>query len=316
VAAVIDIGSNSVLLLTVAVDAAGRARALDEACVTTRLGAGLRPGGALDASARARTVRTVADFAQRARATGARPVWAFGTAAVREAKDGAAFVEELATASRIEVAILAGEDEARLAFDAVAHGLGGGQGALLVADVGGRTTELTLGTAGAVAAAVSLPLGALALTEAHLRADPPAPEALARMVAEVDAVLRASDLLGRARGTSLAACGGTATALAALDLGLGTYAPARVHGHRLDATGLATRRAALAAMPLAARAGLPGLDAGRAAILPAGAVILERLVAVAGIAGLRVSDHGVRHAYLRARLAEQGVRADLGTLWA
>src|SRR6266403_1615903 len=90
------------------------------------------------------------------------------------------------------------------------------------ADVGGRTTELTLGVGERVLGAASLPLGALALTEAH-GAD------LDGAHAAVGAVLAASELPARARtvGARLAASGGTATALAALDLGLGAYVPRR-----------------------------------------------------------------------------------------
>jgi exopolyphosphatase/guanosine-5'-triphosphate,3'-diphosphate pyrophosphatase len=85
-AAVIDVGSNSVLLLV----AAG-GRVLDEAVETTRLGTGLFEGGRLDPAARARTLAAVERLAARARAAGARAVWAFGTAAMRRAADGAAF---------------------------------------------------------------------------------------------------------------------------------------------------------------------------------------------------------------------------------
>src|SRR5262249_53118802 len=173
VAAVIDVGSNSVLLLTVAVDGRGRARAIDEALATTRLGTGLVGGGRLDAPACTRTREAVVGFAARARQRGAIRAWAFGTAAMRDAVDGSAFARDLEAAASVPVEVLSAESEARLAYAAVVHGLGVESGATLVADVGGRSTELTLGRGERVAAAESLPLGALALTEASLRGDPP-----------------------------------------------------------------------------------------------------------------------------------------------
>ncbi len=315
VVAVIDIGSNSVLLLTAAIDGAGRARALDEAGVTTRLGAGLRPGERLDTAARARTLAAVVALAARARARGATAVWAFGTSAARDATDGAAFGRDVAAAGGVEFAVLTSDEEARLAFAAVAHGLGVGERPLLAVDAGGRSTEVTYGVGTRIHDAVSLPLGALALTEAHLHADPPAPAEFDRLVAAVDDVVRPRVRFPVPAGVVLAASGGTATALAALDLGLATYVPARVHGYRLPLSALATQRARLVTMPLAARTALPGLDPGRAAILPAGAVILECLAEAVGVDTIMVSDHGVRHAVLRARLAGLGVDADLGTLW-
>ncbi len=298
----IDIGSNSVLLLTVAVDR-GRARVLDHALAVTRLGTGLRPGGRLDADALAQTRDAVVAFAARARARGAPRVWAFATAALREAADGSAAADAIAAAAGVPVEVLSGEREAALAYAAVAAE----ETPLLVADVGGRTTELTLGVGERVLGAASLPLGALALTEAH-GAD------LDGALAAVGAVLAASELPARARaaGARLAASGGTATALAALDLG--AYVPRRVHGHVLARTALAGLTARLARMTAAERAALPGLDPGRGAILPAGALVLERVAGALGADRIVVSDHGVRHAYLRAALARDGLPADFGEL--
>jgi exopolyphosphatase/guanosine-5'-triphosphate,3'-diphosphate pyrophosphatase len=311
VAATVDIGSNSVLLLTVAVER-GRARALDEALATTQLGTGLRPGGGLEAGAVARTREAAVAFAARARAGGARRVWAFATAALREAADGAAAAGAIAAAAGVPVEVLSGDQEAALAYAAVAATTraGAGETPLLVADVGGRTTELGLGVGERVLAATSLPLGALALTEAH-GADRD------RAEAAVDAVLAASELPARARaaGARLAASGGTATALAALDLGLDAYMRRRVHGHVLAGAALARLTARLARMTAPERAALPGLDPGRAAILPAGALVLDRVARALGADGVVVSDHGVRHAYLRAALARDGLAADFGELW-
>jgi exopolyphosphatase / guanosine-5'-triphosphate,3'-diphosphate pyrophosphatase len=299
VAAVIDVGSKSVLLLVVAVDD-GCARALDEALATTRLGAGLAPGGMLDPAAKARTLVAVVDFAGRARRAGATRAWAFATGAARDAADGAAFAGAVASAAGIPVAILSGDDEAGLAYAAVRGGLVLGDGPLLVADLGGRTTDLTLGRGDAILGTASVALGALALHEAH-------GGNLGAIAASVDRVLARTALVADARslGAPLVASGGTATALAALDLRLRRYDARRVHGHTLAAT-------TLAALP--ATEG-PALDPGRAAILPAGAVVLARLAAAAGASAVTVSDHAVRHGHLRAALAREGVHADFRALW-
>jgi len=304
VAAVLDVGTNSVLLLVVAVDAAsGGARRLAAGLATTRLGAGLRAGGRLDDAAKARTRTAVLDAVTRARAAGATHVWAFATGAARRAADGEAFAEALAADAGVPVAVLSGAEEAALAWAAARGGLDVA-GPCLVADVGGGTTELTLGEGPRPDAAASLALGALALTERH-GGDAGA------MRAAIDAALAGTDVLPRARRgrATVVASGGSATALAALDLGLATYDPARVHGHALAVD----RIGALAAR---VRDGgpHPGLDPDRAAILPAGALVLTGVAAAAGAGVLRVSDLGVRHAYLAERLAAGGVRVDLRSL--
>ncbi len=306
VAAVIDVGSNSVLLLTVSL--ASPADVLDEALATTRLGSGLRDGGRLDPTARSRTRDAVVSFAERARRAGATSIWAFGTAAFRAAADGPAFARDLGAAARVPLEVLSGAREARLAYLAARRTLGAGR-PLLVADVGGRTTELTLGVGDRIEASVSLPLGALALTEAHGLAERPSSATLEPVAAAVDAALASTDVPARARAAraALAASGGTATALAALDLGLGRYDGRRVHGHALAAAHL---RAGLAAATAAYV-----LEPGRAAILPAGAVILERVAAALGVPHVLVSAHGVRHAYLAERVAGVLPAADLSGLW-
>src|SRR5687768_8819371 len=197
---------------------AGRVVVLADLLETTRLGTGLRDGGALDAGARGRTLRAVAAFAERARGLGARDVVGIGTAALRAAADGAAFAREIAAETGVPVSILSGLEEARLAYAAVARAA---TGPLLAVDVGGRSTELVLGEGARIDDARSLPLGALALTQQLA----PAPEALAGVRDRVASVLAAHDLVARARsrGARLVASGGTATALAALDLELAVY---------------------------------------------------------------------------------------------
>jgi exopolyphosphatase/guanosine-5'-triphosphate,3'-diphosphate pyrophosphatase len=304
VAAVLDVGTNSVLLLVSAVGTDGSTRVLDEALVTTRLGAGLATGGALDPAARARTTEAVVALAERARRRGAERIWAFATGAMRRAADGAAFARVLGQAAGLPVEILSGEREGQLAYAAAARGLGIAAGPLLVVDVGGGSTELTLGEGCRPAATASLPLGALALTEAELGEDPPSPAGVARVRAAVAATLAEAALVARARGVGARVCvsGGSATALAALDLGLASYDAQRVHGHVLGRGALEALAARLAALPLAGRSRLGALDPGRAAILPAGALIVAEVARAAGAEVVVVSDHGVRHAYLRERL--------------
>jgi exopolyphosphatase/guanosine-5'-triphosphate,3'-diphosphate pyrophosphatase len=300
VASVIDVGSNSVLLLTLGVAADGCSRERDSALATTRLASGLGEGGALDPAACVRTRDAVVAFADRARNRGAARCWIFATGAARRASDGRAFAAELARVAGWPVEVLSGDEEATLAYAAVVHALGDGARRVLAVDVGGATTELTLGCGEVVESRTSVPLGALALTESG--ADPVAAEA------DVARVLAGMGLLRRAVGSDVVCSGGTATALAALDLGLAAYDPARVHGHTLPVArldGLARR----------ARQVPGAIDEGRARILPAGALVIACVARAAGAAAIRVSEHGVRHAYLRRRLALEGVDADLRALW-
>src|SRR5262249_33162837 len=160
----------------------------------------------------------------------------------------------LARAAACPVAVLSGEEEAALAYAAVVHAGTGDRGAILAVDVGGATTELTLGEGDTILATASVPLGALALTGAGAGAA----GGIARGVAATRVLAHAREVRAQ-----VIASGGTATALAALDLGLRTYDPARVHGHSLAVARLDE---------IARRPGDGVLDEGRARILPAGAL--------------------------------------------
>ncbi|HEV7732085.1 MAG TPA: hypothetical protein VGR62_07980 [Candidatus Binatia bacterium] len=298
IAAVLDVGSNSVLLLTVVVSASGRLTVRDSALATTRLGSGLVDGGALDPSACARTTAAVVTLAGRARAAGCTQVWAYATGAARRACDGTAFTDALSVQAQCPVEVLTGEREARLAYAAAALG-NADDAPLLVVDVGGGTTELTRGRGPTVLEAVSLPLGALALTERH-------GDDVVGLATTVERTLATTDLPARAFGTTLIASGGTASALAALDLGLDAYDPARIHRHVLDVSRLAA---------LAIDERTAALDPGRARLLPAGATVLAHVAAAVGVGGIVVSELAVRHAYLAERLAADGRAVDLRTPW-
>jgi len=303
-AGVLDVGSNSVLLLVAGRRADGRLATLDAAVVTTRLGAGLRPGGSLDPDARRRTEEAVAALAARARARGAPRLFAFATGAARRAADGPQWAAELAERQGLPVEILSGAREARLAFTA-AVGTAHDDGWVVVVDVGGLTTEVTLGRCGVPEQAESLAVGALDLAERH-GAGPDFDVAAAQREVERAIRVAAVPAVAASTGPSLVASGGTATSLAALDLGLDAYDGSRVHGHRLAVEALAS----LAASPRSS-----ALDPDRAAILPAGALVLEVVSKALGADGIVVSDHGVRHAYLRERLAANGLFGDGEGAW-
>src|SRR5262245_21904564 len=162
--AVIDLGSNTVLLLVV--DANGRA--LEEGSRITRLGQGVFRSGQLHPEAIGRTRAAVADFAGRARARGARAVVGVGTEALRRARDGAALLEEFERSGLLDRArLLSGEEEARCAIEA-SWRLAGPAAGLIVIDVGGGSTELAWTGSGASGGVrgISLPLGSVRLTEA------------------------------------------------------------------------------------------------------------------------------------------------------
>jgi exopolyphosphatase / guanosine-5'-triphosphate,3'-diphosphate pyrophosphatase len=292
-AAAVDIGTNS-LLLTVARPApGGRLVVLEDRSVITRLGEGLGERGALGEAAMERTLAVLEEFGGAILALGA-TARAAGTSALRRADNAGGFLARARDALGVEVEVLSGVAEASLGARGALSELPGVTRAQapIVLDPGGGSTEVICTTAeGGIASAVSLEVGAVRLTEAFVRSDPPALAELDALAARARAIVAP---LAPAAGRPVVAVGGTATTLAALHLGLDRYDGARVHGTRVGRADIAALRARLAALPLAAREAIPCLPRGRADIAVAGAALLEALLDRLGAAELTVSDRGLR----------------------
>ncbi len=99
---------------------------------------------------------------------------------------------------------------------------------------------------------------------------------------------------------------GTVTSLFAIAHGIEPYDASRVHGGWLSVDDVASVRARLCAVPLAARRGLPGLQPKRADVLPAGALLFETALRHLGAAGAWVSDRGLRWGVLLDRWESLG----------
>jgi len=288
--ATIDIGTNTTLLLVAGTDPS--VAVLEERAEITRLGRGIGREGALDPEAIARTLAVLREYAATARRHGAR-IAAVGTEALRRAPNATAFLGPAAEILGTEVEVIDGEREAALTFRAVVESFPDAhRGQLVVVDIGGGSTEIVLATDGRVEFRTSVPLGSVRLTEAFVRHDPPARADQDAIAAAVDDAVRAVPF--SSRPATLVGVAGTVTSLAAMALELATYDPARVHGHRLSRGDLGRQLARLAAATQAERERIVGLDPRRADVIFAGAVILERIAAAAGVAEVLVSDRGIR----------------------
>ena len=130
------------------------------------------------------------------------------------------------------------------------------------------------------------------LTEAHVQHDPATAAERAAITDAIDAAIRTVPF---PRGpATLVGVAGTVTSLAAMALALASNDPARVHGYRLSRPELGRELERLASAPQAERERMIGLDPRRADVIFAGALILDRIAAAAGVPEIRVSDRGIR----------------------
>jgi len=300
-----DLGTNTVHLLVVEVSGAAW-RGLHAEQRVTRLGEGQAGTGILQPAAMRRTVEVVAAFCRRAEDLGVHDVRIVGTSAVREAANGAEFLAQVRSSSSRQVRVISGEEEARLTLLGVTQGLPDLKGHFLLFDIGGGSTEFVLSRAGRAPVAVSVKLGVVELAERFMNQGPVDPARYDAMAAEVGARLAAglTEPILRHGAPALVGSAGTVTTLAALDLGLESYDPARVHGHRLTRVAVAGLSGRLAALSLAERAVLPCLELGRADLIVPGSAICLAALDRLGFDALVVSDRGLREGILYEILAE------------
>jgi len=268
--AVIDCGTNSTRLLI----RAGSVT-LERRQVTTRLGRATDRTGRLDADGVARTLEVLAEYRDVVEAHGARRVRAVATQAVREATDGHEFVARATEVLGTPLEVLSGEEEGRLAFVGATSEADEADGPFLVLDIGGGSTELSVGTT-TCEGSMSIPLGSVRITEQQLASDPPAPEELSNAFALVDAYL--DDVLRempavRDAGTLLGT-GGTITTVAAVEIGLAVYDRDVIHRFVLTRAAAEDVFRTLATERLTDRVHNPGLPSDRADIIVGGCCVL------------------------------------------
>jgi exopolyphosphatase/guanosine-5'-triphosphate,3'-diphosphate pyrophosphatase len=295
--AAIDIGTVTTRLLVADVSGRDVSEVLRRT-VVTHLGEGLHATGGLSDVAIGRVVDAVAGFMRDVAETGATEVTVVATSAARDASNGREFVQRLERAGA-RPRIIAGATEANLSFVGATSSMDGDD--VLVADLGGGSTELVFGsvheTEGgrsvAIEAARSIDVGSRRVLDMFLHSDPPTREELAAAGGWVADELRPFLAALPERPRTLVTLAGTGTTLSAIHQRLAVYDPAKVHGSRLSGGDIADLREELAALPLARRREVVGMDPARADVIVAGALILETLLALAGLDSTIVSEHDI-----------------------
>ncbi|MBE0477095.1 MAG: Ppx/GppA family phosphatase [Coriobacteriia bacterium] len=297
--AAIDVGTVTTRLLVADVtegpDGVSLVREVLRDLEITHLGEGLEATGRLSDAGMRRVAAAVRRFAGGARVAGAERVAAVATSACRDAANTAELLEMLAEAGA-QAEVVSGEREARLSFLGAAYSLTGD--GLLVADLGGGSTELILGHAHVrgvpeVEAARSYDVGSRRMTERVLVTHPPAPEALER--AREWALAEMRPFFDETPGTPrvLVSLAGTATTLSAIHHGMTVYDPERVHGSVLTSEDLDALLERLAPLTLEELREVPGLHPGRASVIVAGAVVLSAVLELSGLPSTVVSEHDI-----------------------
>ncbi|MDA8344574.1 MAG: Ppx/GppA phosphatase family protein [Thermaerobacter sp.] len=300
--AVIDLGSNSVRMMVVEAERDGAWRVLDEERAILRLGDALARKGAL-AEDLARAQYVFAALVARARGLGAERIVAVGTAALRSARDGAAFSAALGRAAHLQIRILDGIEEAELGFLGAMHTLDVRDGNLV--DVGGASSEISYFATRRLRLAASATVGAVTLTRNALHQDPPSKSELEAARAAAAEAIRVAMPEPR-RGLPLVALGGSFRSIAKMHIAQTAYSFPSLHNYHMPPAAIADLEQRIVRLALRQRLLVPGLAAHRAETAVAALTLAQALCNHLQPSEIIVSGSGLREGMLFERILPGG----------
>ncbi|HMJ01587.1 MAG TPA: Ppx/GppA phosphatase family protein [Conexibacter sp.] len=301
--AVIDLGSNSFRLVVFTTGDGGWWKRTDELSDMVRLGGELEDDGSLSAHRMAHALETLRVFAAFCATSGIRgdAVEAVATSAIRDAPNGAAFVERAQRATGLPIRVLSGEEEARCSYVAAANSTSLTNGVVL--DLGGGSLELVEVRERRACAIASWPLGAVRTTERFLPGDGPTKaSAVAKLRSRTLRALEDAPWVESAGPERLVGLGGSVRNLAMAAVRAAELPLDSVQGFVLTPEALAALVDELAARSVEERERVPGIKRGRGEVILAAAVVLQTVLEASGAPGIEVTEAGLREGIFLAGL--------------
>lgn len=298
VRAVIDIGSNSIKMRIAATDSRGRIRLLRDETEVVRLGRGMSLTGMLSRESMESSCEAVSRMVKRALAFGAE-VFIAGTMALRTAGNAHEFVSMVKEATGQDVHVFSGEEEARYSWIGAVDGLSL-EGDAVMFDTGGGSTEFVQGHGADIHKVVSVPVGAVNVSERFFSDDGPV-----KMGVCDEAVKFVADMLRqygigefRTGSFSVIGVGGGVAAMSSVKQRCDNFMPHKLHGSILTLRDINTQIKMYASLTLKERESVIGLPASRADVILGSACIVLAALRVLEVKSCVVSINGLRHGLL------------------
>lgn len=291
----LDIGTNTLLLLVAEVAEGKVSRVLRDETRVVRLGQGVDKNRAFSPEAMERGRKVFAEYGDILKDYPGVKVRAAATSGSRDAKNSRAYFAEMEKLLGFPIAVISGDEEALVSFRGAVSDKSETRD-LAVIDIGGGSTEIITETGTGKLAKKSFDMGCVRLTERFLANDPPKDAELENMRAFVRTELaREAGLLANFGEKRWVGVAGTATYLSSASLGLLRFDPEKIHGAELSVRDIQALFEKFKGLTSKERLGLGGMDAGRADVILAGAVILEETLKAAGRNELEISVRGLRY---------------------
>lgn len=278
----IDCGTNSIRLLIAEVQESNGQpvlKDLERQMRIVRLGEGVDATGRFAEAALERTFAAARQYAELLASYGVDRLRFGATSATRDAENRNVFISGIEEILGVKPEVISGEEEAALSFAGAVSAVGNGPENTLVVDLGGGSTEFVLGNEDGVAAAVSMNIGCVRLTERYGVSAPVTEEQETSILHDVDRALNeAAQTVDFSRASRLVGVAGTVTTVTAQALGLETYDAERINGTELSVQRVAQAARELAGMNRAERANLGFMHEGRIDVIGTGALIWSLIV--------------------------------------
>lgn len=288
----IDLGTNTARLLIGTVTD-GKIERHQVSRRITRLGGGFSKDTGISQEAALRTITALTEFAEIITAFKVTEVRAVATSAVRDAVNRDDFCREVCSVTGISLEVISGEEEARLTLSGVISGLDVVTDTMLVFDIGGGSTEYTLATTDRIIFTRSLPLGVVRLTEGK-GSDSAIADKIDRELCLLRSEMNTAGVASLVKGSTLIATAGTATTLAAIDIGLADYDYSKVNNHTLDIVRIRDILYRLSPLSPSERIKqVIGLEPGREDLIIAGILLTLKSMELVGSKSLKISDFGL-----------------------
>jgi exopolyphosphatase / guanosine-5'-triphosphate,3'-diphosphate pyrophosphatase len=298
---VIDLGFNSLKLVTYEVRQDSSFTVFDQKSVPARLGEGLSQTGFLGATPMRRALDGLRFFKEVNEFNGVKHTLPVATSAVREAANSADFVKQILSDTGFKFRILSGREEALYSYTGAARSLG--QSNILFFDIGGGSLEFVYSKDYKVKKILSLPLGGLRLTQMYGDSDSSFKQKdWERMEGRVVELLPSAHELGLAKETMLVGVGGNLRALARWDQELREYPLNKLHNYNMKSQAVSFMARELSKLSSRAIAEIDVIGKDRAETLAAGALVVETIMRKLDFAKLTVSTHGLRDGILSSFL--------------
>ena len=290
----IDIGTNTILMLVAELGTGGGMRVISDQQVVARVGKGVDHSGSIAWDAFTRSEAFLAAYLDQAKREGVDVIRCTGTSALRDAKNGDDYLEYMHTKLGLEIEILTGDEEALWTYGGAISGFSDRNAPYAVLDIGGGSTEMTVGHGFHIDERRSLDIGCVRLTEKFLHHTPPTDTEIASMMEVIDGAIPRYPAFDPST-TTLVGVAGTVTTLAAVELGLEEYQRERIAGFVLTRETIARRFEQFRSMDKDELQQQLRIDPGRADIILVGVAILKRLTELRDIPRLVVSERGLRY---------------------